>query len=102
MLAECFANAGHPQQAGVLRGLPPIRDMATLREAEKALKGLQIPFQPMELAASYFNTAATLQKLDDSMDIFECCFLAVMASRFAYNDDRSVEEMRRDLLAVAP
>jgi hypothetical protein len=101
MLAEGFANAGRPHQAGVLRGLPPIRDMTTLREAEKALQGLQVPFQPMELAAAYFDTLATLQKLDDSMDLYECCFLAVMASRFTYNDDRFAEEMKRDLLAAA-
>jgi hypothetical protein len=103
MLAEGFAHAGRPHQAGVLRGLPPICDMPTLRGAEQALNGLQVPFQPTELAAAYFNTVATLQKLDDTMDLFDCCFLAVMASRFAYNDDRSVvDEMRRDLLAAAP
>jgi hypothetical protein len=101
MLAESFAKSGRPHQAGVLRGLPPIRDIPTLRGAQEALKGLEVPFHPMDLAASYFNTVATLKKLDDSMDISECCFLTVMASRFTYNDDRSVDEMRRDLLTAS-
>jgi hypothetical protein len=102
MLAESFANAGCPHQAGVLRGLPPIRDMSTRRQAEKTLRGLQVPLQPMDMVASYFDTVATLETLDDSRDIYECCFLAVMASRLTYKNDRSVDEMRRDLLATAP
>jgi hypothetical protein len=102
MLAECFAKAGLPHQADVLRALLPIQDMHTLRDAEKTLTGLEIPRQPTETVASFFTTASTLKKLANSMDLYACCFLNVMASRFAYNDDRSVDEMRRDLLAATP
>jgi hypothetical protein len=101
MLAEGFAKAGHFDQADTLRALPRIGDMSTLRGAASVLGGFEVPLQSMDLAGAFFLAIAKLKELDGSMDIYECCFLTVMISRLVYNDDRSVDEMRCDLVAAA-
>ena len=49
MLAESFAKAGRPHQAGVLRELPPIRDMPALREILRSAEPQQYRFQDLIL-----------------------------------------------------
>jgi hypothetical protein len=81
----------------VLRTLPEIRSLDALRFAHDQLTTMKTPDGPVEPLAAYFSVLASLKGLVTEFSIAECCFLTVMASRFAYGDDRAVKTMKSDL-----
>ena len=97
LLPVAFDRGGHPGVGAVLRTLPCIDSLDALRFAHDQLRAMKTPDEPVEALAAFFSLAASLKQLVEGFEIYECCFLAVMTSRFIYGDDRVVHSMAADL-----
>lgn len=99
LLPLTFERHSQDGVGAVLRTLPEISSLDALRFAHDQLESLKTPDRPVEPLAAYFSVLASLGTLVRGFTLGGCCFLAVMAGRFAFGDDRVVQTMIADLTA---
>ena len=86
--------------AEAVRGSAPIVGPLQIAEARACLGRIDLPNDNklgVDLFASFYDLAASLEKLPLEQDVFECAFTAIMTSRMVYGDDRAVTMMVADV-----